>query len=426
MGAFAIGGVPVQWLGTIGVTMLFIIFPDKFIAANSLQPRLFIFFCLWTLFITMYQSVSTRFDWPADATTSFKFYIFLRFLNLISFFFFAVWTYQLCANGSYNKVMASIAKVGFIISLVSIYIYFAQLFGLPDVPRSRTGTAGGEQATTFSSLFHRAMGTFREPSHLAEWLILPFFISIQLSIGKTKIFYIIIGITIFLTGSLTAILSIFLAILIYYSIVNILKFFLLKAFSFSFFKTKFIFLAKLILYVLILFIIDYFLGSKLYFIAEAIYQRVDLLLFTGIQGSNRSYIYDFINVTPISVFGYGLGLSNTMLSAFVHTDNVVSFLSLYYLNLFSTGIVGLIILLFFLFYPVVQIILLLLVNLRLNNDQSNNYNFIFISYITWLIMFVVNSEELSLPFAVAYALTVYTIISEKALLSLKMVKKQVA
>jgi hypothetical protein len=74
MGAFAIGGVPVQWLGTIGVTMLFIIFPDKFIAANSLQPRLFIFFCLWTLFITMYQSVSTRFDWPADATTSFKRY----------------------------------------------------------------------------------------------------------------------------------------------------------------------------------------------------------------------------------------------------------------------------------------------------------------------------------------------------------------
>jgi hypothetical protein len=416
IGAIAIGGVPIQWFSTIGVALLCIFFFYKFRLVKQLQPGLFTLFCLWSFGITIYKCYTIQFDWPADATTSLKFYLFLRFLNLLSFFLFAVWSYQLCINGDYTKLISGVAKIGFIIAIVSIYIYFAQLFGLPDIPRTRLGTAGGEQATTFSSLFHRAMGTFREPSHLAEWLVVPFFISMQLSKKKARLYCIIIGITIFLTGSLTAILSIVGSIVIYYLIVNFLKIISLAAFSFSFFKDKFVFVAKIIFYVSALFFIDFLLGSKLYFIGEAIYERVDLLFFSGLSGSNRSYIYKFMDITPIPFFGYGLGVSNTMLSNFVQTDNVVSFLSLYYLNLFSTGIVGLAILILFLLYPVTQIIKLIRLNLQAGNTKSNKYDFIFISYITWLIMFIVHSEELTLSFAVSYALTIYVVSREKSVL----------
>ena len=84
-----------------------------------------------------------------------------------------------------RPIVQRTTAVGVLCAAMALYIYVAQLSGLPEPPRTRMGTGGDQQATTFTYAFHRAMGTFQEPGDLASWLVLPLFLSF-LARGRYK------------------------------------------------------------------------------------------------------------------------------------------------------------------------------------------------------------------------------------------------
>ena len=92
--------------------------------------------------------------------------------------------------------------------------YSAVHLRCPSVPGCRNqhvsdfGTDGLAQTASFSYAFHRATGTFREPSMLAAWLITPLFLSMSSSYRRGVLYSAVIGSVILLTGSLTGVAAI--------------------------------------------------------------------------------------------------------------------------------------------------------------------------------------------------------------------------
>jgi hypothetical protein len=402
-GAISIMRIPLQWLAISGVLFCTLYFYFKKKVKTILNIKLFLIFIFYNFIITFIGIGFNELTWPIKASTPMFFFIFLRFLNIFVFYFFLIWTTDFLSKNN-NEINNFVVNIGFIIALISIYVYIAQIYGLPDIPRSRSGTSGGEQSTTFSGYFHRAMGTFREPSHLAEWLILPILYSYNLN----KIFFqkLIFILLLFLTGSLTAIVSLLLAFILYYIFKLLFIIFNYKAFiNNTTFKFKNI-LYFIPIITIIIICINFILDNQIFIIANAIYNRVDDLNNTGISKSNRDYIYEYLSKNSISFWGNGIGIANLKLSSYMDSDVVVSFLSLYYNTIYSSGIFGLSILFIFLIYPIYYYINSISKNVSTYfNDDSLKYYFL--AYLTWLIMFIVSSEELTLSFAVAYGSLVY-------------------
>ena len=141
--------------------------------------RIFWLFFLWAMLVTAASTVSHDYAsfMPLGATTPYPVFILLRFFTLLSFVasvYVALWLLQ---QGCREHVIKAVVTIGCFISVAALYIYAAQIYGLPELPRNRLGTAGGLQAIRFTYDFHRAIGTFREPSLLAAWLIVPLFLA---------------------------------------------------------------------------------------------------------------------------------------------------------------------------------------------------------------------------------------------------------
>ncbi len=399
LGAYSIGFVPIQWLVNIGliIVVVFVAFTHRLYVLPGIQPLLCLF--IWGLFVTVLNVLFNDFARlvPSLATTPYPLFVSLRFLNIFSFTSAIYLVYWLCIKGYKESIIKWTVIIGTLISIGALYMYIAQIYGLPEPIRNRMSTGGGKQLAIYSYAFHRATGTFREPSHLAEWLVLPFFLSLVYARRTLNLSTVLIGSVLLLTGSLTGIIG------------GVMGFIGAMLFNIRFnFKKNFKIIFRftlLLLFILAIFyavVIPYKGGTKNIF--QVIDQRLMPIMMEGPAGSNRDYIYQYVASAPLPLLGYGLGHANIILSQSLGISLMGSFLSLYLNFVYATGVMGLTLLCLFLFRPAIQAVRILK-----KPRLTNRFMFMSAAYFSWLVMFAVHSEEFCIMFGVTFALFTYEI-----------------
>lgn len=394
--AYNLAFIPIQWLTQIGViiTAIHIGFTRCLYKVPGSKAMKWLFY--WATAVTFWNLIFNDYSrlMPSNATTPYLVFIFLRLLNILSFIATFHIVYWLLMNGYCNTLIKWAVITGSIIAVAGLYIYIAQIYNLPEPPRNRIGTNGGEQITVFSYAFHRAMGTFREPSHLSAWLTVPFFLSFAYRQSPLNIHTILITTSILLTGSLTGIVG---SALGFAGAIIITRPYKLKGI-----KVLLGLVVVLLVSLGIFYSIAVSRGAEGVNIFKVIGDRMSPILFEGgLKRSNRDYVYEYLANTPIPLVGPGLGNSNLLFSQYLDKDIIVAFISLYVNYLFSLGMIGLALICFFLLSPVTRALKV--------KELHHNWSFVFIlsAYLAWLVMFGVGSEELTFVFASIFALLTY-------------------
>ncbi|MFV1976252.1 MAG: hypothetical protein ACC651_10930, partial [Candidatus Scalindua sp.] len=235
---------------------------------------------------------------PPGATTGYYLFIFLRYLQYLVFLAVYFLSVKYLEKNGLLHLANMVVVSGVVVSAYAVYVYMAQIYGLPEIFRGRIGTGGGDQPVAFTYAFHRAMGSFREPSHLAQWLVLPFFMTF---IGKSLWYLaarIIIVFVVLMTGSLTGIVAISSG----YIFSMLVVFTLRKAIASTIGLLAVLFLAWSLFYMVAL----PNEGGSIDILA-IILDRLNLILQNGIEASNRGYIYEYVYHHGIPFVGYGFG-----------------------------------------------------------------------------------------------------------------------
>lgn len=393
LAAYAIAGVPLQWMALVTFALAAILLLLAAGIPSTAGTGDLVALTLYALVVNVAVILTGKQDMqmPALATTSYVSFVSLRFINIICVYLTILYIRTLLEMGKGRAVINITVAVGVAVSLFAIYVYIAQTRGLPEPPRSRIGTNGGEQSVLFTYAFHRALGSFREPAHLAEWLIVPLFLSMliksRIKLGVTCL----IASAMLLTGSLTGLVSVALGWVGSLVVRGSIKYSIKQALGFA---VPVLGLALLVFTALVASnsITNVDLGS-------VIWERLQPILETqSMEKTNRNYIWDYVFDSPPSLLGVGLGNSGLRFGQYLNILPVPSFLSLYFNVAYSTGIIGLFFLVRFLFIPVVSFI----------KRSTLHPPELVAAYIAYLIVFAVHSEELSFQFAILWALATWT------------------
>jgi hypothetical protein len=388
LSAYSLYSIPIPWLGQVGTIVL----AGVIVARRDLRRfpglNIYAFFCFWAFLVTLVNMVVSNTDLllPVHSTTSYFNYIALRFVNLIAFAGALIVVHHVARLEGQKRIIQMVANIGAGFALFALYIYLAQIGGLWEPWRNRMGTGGGAQSIVFSYAFHRAMGTFREPSHLAEWLLLPLFCGLQPAKWNWLKSILILAV-ILLTGSLTGVLAMVFGFAVAF----------LFALSRGKISASFWQIAKFAVFVLAAAgLYSAFVATKVGYsgLSSVLWDRVAPLFDRGIAASDRGYIYEYLNHQNLSLFGEGVGNANIRLSNVTHLAAVESFLSIYINTVFSLGVIGLFVLLAFLAAPLAVVY---------KSAQRVNH-WILGAYFAWLLDFTAHSEELCFSFAIVYAL----------------------
>ena len=330
---------------------------------------------------------------PSLGTTNYFLFVALRLVAILAFLATALLVFWLLKTGYFAFIVRATTLVGTIVALTALYIYFAQLNALPELPRTRMGTSGAEQPTRFTYDFHRATGSFREPAYLAEWLVLPFMLSLTYP-GKRPINFhsATIGTVLLLTGSLTGIVG----SLAGFAVALVLT----RASLRSRIQLFFAFIGILVVAWLAFTGVARSYEGPRPSVIRVITERLKPVLISGLGASNRAYVYNYVRNAPLPFWGVGYGNANLLLTNELGSDATSSFLSLYLYTLYSTGLIGLGLMLWALLLPVGMV-------LRCRRRRSPELLLAVAAYFAWLVMFAVGSEELHLLFGVTYALVVF-------------------
>ncbi len=397
LAAYNFGPVPIPWMGQAGFVAAavgLILYVGKIRIVPGAGWLLF--FLGWAFLLNTLNAGEFSNLMPPLATLPYPLFIAVRYVNVLSFAGAFYLTYWLLQSGYQKEFVRAIIVVGLIACAGAGYVYIAQIVGLPELPRTRLGTAGGQQATSFSSgmfSYRRALGTFREPSHLAEWLLLPFFISFLRRDRFGKIARTAIGGTLLLTVSLTAFFASALGAGIAMLLTNPFNRRYAKLVGGSVLVAGGLFVA--LQNVVVGAGVD---GSTL---AAVVTGRIGATLGGGFAKTDRAYVYELMSEHPVPMLGYGFGNANLYGSNLTQNTAVMSFLSLYVNTLYATGVLGFITLLIFLFRPIVQY-------LRSRpRRQGVEVPLLVMVYFAYLVAFAVSSEELSTPFAIASGMLTY-------------------
>jgi len=382
--AYAIGPVPLQWISHIGIisTMVYLGMRDRLPISRG--TMLFSAFFIWTAGITLFQVLFSEnvLEMPQRATTELPVYLGLRFLTLVAFLAWWQVPLWLIAQGQRERIKSGLILLGVLVSIYALYVYYAQTHGLPEIPRSRVGTGGEMQKTLFTYAFHRALGSFREPSHLAEWLILPLFLSLD---QRRKLNWqsVIIGTTMLLTGSLTGIVGMVTGLT--------MALLLSSLFRPQDFRQILKTVGTLVGSVLIFYVFVAGYESGGVDLVGTLTKRLEpIVMEDGLESSNRDYVYQYLDSKEITLIGEGLGLSNINFSHASGLDLTASFLSLYVNMSLSLGYIGMTLLILFLSTPFLQ-------SVRITSTMISG------AYVAWLVVYAVHSEELMAPFGILLA-----------------------
>ncbi|HEU4883216.1 MAG TPA: hypothetical protein VFT45_13240 [Longimicrobium sp.] len=392
LGAYALGPFPVQWL-----TQFFLLGVAGLLAMENRLPAVpgagvLAVLLGWAGVVTFGRLMTFPYGvWmPAGATAPYPVYIALRFLGLLTFAASACLVYWLLREGHRETLLRRIVWTGSLGAAAAVYIYFAQVNGWWEPSRTRMGTGGGEQSIEFAYAFHRALGTFREPSHLAEWLVLPLFASFTYRGRGRHLHTGVMAVALLLTGSLTGLAGIFLGLLGALLLSNPFRAGAMKL-------TVRLGAAVAVAMALFGFVAVGYRGKSANLL-QVLTDRVVPLMEGGLGQSNRSYVLEYVMSRPIPFVGEGIGNSNIVFANALGSPVTASFISLYFNTLMSLGVVGLGLVLGLLALPVVRMAR----QRRYRTDPELMP--LMAAYLGWLVMFGVHSEELGLVFGIVYAL----------------------
>ena len=375
----------------------------SFLILPSLYKNKLVFKILFpTSIILILSIISNLFEWGKynyilnDIYPSpYYIYLFLRYVSFLSFFAIFIIIFRVCNKSNFEKLANFLITLSFFVSLYAIYLYVGNFLDFPNIiPRNRSGTAGfgSFQSLTFTYGFHRAIGTFREPSLFAQWLIFPLLLSFsnfKIKLRNLKKF--ILSITFLLTGSLAGILSLFISLISYFS----LEFILIRRFYFfKLYKSK---LLLAFLFIIFLVFINQFFDMNYW---ETLYERIEPLIKYGITSTNRGYIYSGESIVNPSLFGLGLGNYQILAAEKTGMKTLYSSLSIYISYFNSFGFFGFTIFLGILAYPIYMFLKII--------SNKKNYNkrlirILMISYISTLVIASINCEEISIMISLPYS-----------------------
>ena len=128
----------------------------------------------------------------------------IRLFNLITFFVVFLFCFTVFNIDKSSNFFNYLEKFILIISLVSLYIYFAQIFDLPEINRNRFGTnliGNPVQATFWPYQHHRFLGTFREPLLFVSFITPLYLLTLKYKKDTSHIFIITCSLCIGLADS---------------------------------------------------------------------------------------------------------------------------------------------------------------------------------------------------------------------------------
>ena len=155
--AYEVFSVPISWIG-LSLLLIPALLEGKAISNSGNIKIIYIF----SILISIPQIV---FLVNNEINSSYNLYIFLRYLNIFSFIFLFYFSLYFFNTKNINLAMLGINRFIIFFSIITIYIFVAQIFDLYEPFRNRANTDIAEmtQATFWLSQPHRAMSTFREP-----------------------------------------------------------------------------------------------------------------------------------------------------------------------------------------------------------------------------------------------------------------------
>ena len=155
--AYEVFSVPISWIG-LSLLLIPALLEGKAISNSGNIKIIYIF----SILISIPQIV---FLVNNEINSSYNLYIFLRYLNIFSFIFLFYFSLYFFNTKNINLAMLGINRFIIFFSVITIYIFVAQIFDLYEPFRNRANTDIAEmtQATFWLSQPHRAMSTFREP-----------------------------------------------------------------------------------------------------------------------------------------------------------------------------------------------------------------------------------------------------------------------
>ncbi len=119
----------------------------------------------------------------------------------------------------------------------------------------------------------------------------------------------------------------------------------------------------------------------------------------GMAHSNREHVFAYFHSNPVPFIGYGLGNANIVFSDYLGNNIMTALLSLYFNILYSSGIVGFVLLMVFLLIPI---------NVkRLWKNKNPHLFYLLAAYLAWMVSFTIHSEEFTVMFGITYALFIY-------------------
>ena len=170
--AYQIFSIPLSWIGLSLIFLYSFNFKNIF-TTNPLLKVLLIGFIILII-------IDLSFIASNPQLLNIQYFV-LRMFNIISF----VVLFILFKNNDVIQDLQLDTKIkNFIIifSVLSIYIYFAQIFDLFEPLRNRSNTSvysNSLQTTFWPEASHRALGTFREPSYLVSYFLPIIYLSIK-------------------------------------------------------------------------------------------------------------------------------------------------------------------------------------------------------------------------------------------------------
>ena len=186
--AYQIFSIPLSWIGLSLIFLYSFNFKNIF-TTNPLLKVLLIGFIILII-------IDLSFIASNPQLLNIQYFV-LRIFNIISF----VVLFILFKNNDVIQDLQLDTKIkNFIIifSVLSIYIYFAQIFDLFEPLRNRSNTSvysNSLQTTFWPEASHRALGTFREPSYLVSYFLPLIYLRIK-SLNKLSLITLILCSTI--------------------------------------------------------------------------------------------------------------------------------------------------------------------------------------------------------------------------------------
>lgn len=379
--AYAVAGIPIPWFAyafaLLGLGVLSLGRTQRLRPPPGTTALLILL--SYALLVQLSVGLAgTRWLMPARSPTSYDIFIASRFLVLIGFGATFLFTYSLSRRLGIYRVVKAMVLVGVAVSLMAAYIYIAQIYGLWEPTRTRMGTGGqiyANEKVAFTFGFHRALGTFREPSHLAEWLLAPAIIlALTFRSLRGLMALLLVAFVLLLTGSMLGALGL------------AVGFFVAALASKRGFVRGGVFIG--ILFVATTIVLQLFSIDVVGVMVSRLHE------FEELGASPRTFAYRFVLAGPVLSLGRGLGNANLVLAEGINSTLIPSHLSLYLNMWHALGLLGLIATLVLTLRP-------LLAHDLWNLAKSDRTLAATLGGIAaWIVAFAAHAEELTVMFAI--------------------------